>query len=197
MYPNWIEFPVIVIDEMMKDMTVGELRLMLFILRDSWGRFRPTTLDYTNGQLSELINLREELVAKTIAILQDKNLIRVFLRPNGAKAFNVLTEEPKPESDSKLVKNQKDNRGFVYVIKSDSGFYKIGKSVNAQKRIEELGVKLPFPIEPIHIIESNDYTRAEMYFHQKFADKRGNGEWFALTDEDIEYLKGITFWEIK
>lgn len=102
--------------------------------------------------------------------------------------LTYLHREPKPYVPAKA------KHGYVYLI-SGNGSYKIGKSLDPQKRLKEL--KLPFPAEIIHTIESNDYTRAEQHFHWKFAEKQINGEWFALLDTDIEYMKSITFWEVK
>jgi uncharacterized protein YlzI (FlbEa/FlbD family) len=80
--------------------------------------------------------------------------------------------------------------GYVYLI-SGSKSYKIGMSKTPIKRIEKLSVVLPFPIKTIALIESQDIKQLEQQLHKRFADKRINGEWFDLSPEDIEYIKGL------
>ena len=82
--------------------------------------------------------------------------------------------------------------GYVYVLKSQDGLYKIGKSISPTVRIRSLGVVLPFSIEPIHLIESDDYTVAESILHRKFAASRVRGEWFSLSGADLEWLLSLT-----
>lgn len=80
---------------------------------------------------------------------------------------------------------------YVYLIQEQSqGHYKIGKAKNVQQRLNQL-IKLPMIITPIVIIETNDNTRLERQLHRQFADKRVDGEWFKLTDDDVAYIKGL------
>ena len=54
------------------------------------------------------------------------------------------------------------------------------------------GVKLPFEVELLHVIECQDYNTAELALHLKFASKRVNGsEFFTLNDEDVKWIKSI------
>jgi Meiotically up-regulated gene 113 len=80
--------------------------------------------------------------------------------------------------------------GYVYLLQAITPFehYKIGRSKTPVTRIDSLGVKLPFPIEPLHIIRTNDMYTLEKYYHQRFADKCINGEWFCLTHADVTEL---------
>lgn len=81
--------------------------------------------------------------------------------------------------------------GWVYVIKSPTGAYKIGKSSNPNNRIKTFEVKLPFEVEFICLIPAADMNRLEKHLHGHFTEKHINGEWFALTPEDVEYIKGL------
>lgn len=83
-----------------------------------------------------------------------------------------------------------DNSGCIYLIKC-SEWYKIGKTKNVDRRMKTFGEALPFKQEVIHVIRSDDYSALELELHSRFADKRMNGEWFALLPEDVEYIKGI------
>lgn len=83
------------------------------------------------------------------------------------------------------------NFGYVYLVRSVSGYYKIGRTKNPNSRVRTFGVELPFEIELEHVIPCADYIAAEKQLHQRYADKRLNGEWFALTDGEVVEIKSI------
>jgi hypothetical protein len=85
----------------------------------------------------------------------------------------------------------KDLSGYVYLVKSVSGHYKIGRAKDPNNRAKTFGVQLPFEIEFVAVIKTDDYVALEEQLHAKYQDKRVNGEWFALTPEDVEYIKGL------
>lgn len=80
--------------------------------------------------------------------------------------------------------------GFVYVVLADT-LYKIGRTMDFKKRLHTLNQLLPYELETIAVIETEDMYKLEEKLHNKFASKRKKGEWFRLEDEDIEYLKGL------
>lgn len=81
--------------------------------------------------------------------------------------------------------------GFVYLLQSPTGYFKIGRTRNPERRISTLDVKLPFEIEVIALIPCPDMRQLERDLHERYADKRAGGEWFALTPEDVAYIKGL------
>ena len=81
--------------------------------------------------------------------------------------------------------------GFIYIVDSPVGAYKIGKTVSLPLRLANFGIVLPFKTELIHAIRSSDITRAERLLHHAFANKRRRGEWFDLTEKDLDSLKQI------
>lgn len=82
--------------------------------------------------------------------------------------------------------------GWIYVIKSPDGLYKIGKTKRKpDERLSEFIPKLPFDTEIVCLIQAENHSGFEAGLHQKFADKRVRGEWFRLDEKDIEYLKGL------
>ena len=87
-------------------------------------------------------------------------------------------------------KAPKSSKGFVYLIKCNE-WYKIGKAKNVNSRLSGLQTGSPYLLELLHAIHCKDYTRAESYLHNVFADRRGLGEWFELTESDIEKIKAI------
>jgi hypothetical protein len=78
--------------------------------------------------------------------------------------------------------------GYVYVLKSPHG-YKIGKTVNLKDRIRLFSVKLPFETSLEHYAWFPDYTAAERAFHQRFHDRRLEGEWFDLRPQDLAEIR--------
>lgn len=86
------------------------------------------------------------------------------------------------EGDSSLVV------GSVYLMKSGSHF-KIGRSNSVGRRAYELAIQLPEKLELVHVIETDDPVGIERYWHERFADRRANGEWFALTKADVSAFR--------
>ena len=48
---------------------------------------------------------------------------------------------------------------------------------------------MPEKVAPIHYIETDDPAGVESYWHTRFAAKRKQGEWFALSPEEVRAFK--------
>jgi hypothetical protein len=80
--------------------------------------------------------------------------------------------------------------GYVYLCKHGSRReYKIGRTNNPLRREGELGIQLPEKLHPVHYIKTDDPAGVESYWHTRFASKRKEGEWFALTAQDVRAFK--------
>jgi hypothetical protein len=77
-----------------------------------------------------------------------------------------------------------EHPGVVYLIRSGE-HYKIGMSRRWSRRRQDFGLRLPHPVEVIETIETNSPRALERYWHEAFAAKRVNGEWFSLTADDV------------
>lgn len=85
--------------------------------------------------------------------------------------------------------------GFVYLIRAvtdNANWYKIGCTSKPAARLKTLSAtKLPFELEITCLIPSDCMHDLEQELHQRFAGYRIRGEWFALTPEDVEYIRGL------
>ena len=81
--------------------------------------------------------------------------------------------------------------GYVYLLSDPYGNYKIGKALCPQERHAQIAPKMPFVPTLEHWIRCEDYTGAERMLHERFASRRGHGEWFRLTAEEVADMKAI------
>ena len=89
---------------------------------------------------------------------------------------------------------RKKTPGFIYVIKSGE-YHKIGRTINLERRLRDISSTVG-PIAELALVHSfgvDDTIQAEAELHERFSDKRirGRGEWFDLSQEDVDYICGI------
>jgi Meiotically Up-regulated Gene 113 (MUG113) protein len=86
-----------------------------------------------------------------------------------------------------------DRPGYIYIIKADTGHYKIGRSNNVPKRMSLFAVKLPFDFEIIHTFPCDDAIEAERGLHEagKMHGHHVKGEWFNFPDSYLYPIKQI------
>lgn len=82
-------------------------------------------------------------------------------------------------------------QGYVYLLRAGH-YYKIGKAVDLKKRMDQIRLSLPFKADLIHSIEAFFPSEVELHWHKRFADKRQNGEWFVLTDEEVAEFSRVS-----
>lgn len=86
------------------------------------------------------------------------------------------------------MKKQKLLAGYVYVLKSQE-LYKIGRAVNLTKRMYGYTLHNPFGIEIKLSKIVSDSKGVERKLHKLFQQKNVSGEWFSLSDADLEVIK--------
>lgn len=82
--------------------------------------------------------------------------------------------------------------GYIYLIRNGR-YYKIGRSKSIRRRERELAIQLPEKTGTIHVIKTDDPSGIESYWHRRFENRRRNGEWFELTEDDIAAFKQRIF----
>lgn len=102
-----------------------------------------------------------------------------------------IKANPLPGAKEKESRTQ-EILGYVYLIKYGR-HHKIGKTNAVGRRERELAIQLPEKANTVHVIKTDDPTGIEAYWHKRFESKRGNGEWFDLTSEDIKAFKRRKF----
>jgi hypothetical protein len=103
----------------------------------------------------------------------------------------VARDSPQANATS-TASSQPSVYGFVYIMKSGR-YYKIGRSICAEKREYELRLQLPEELALVHKIKTDDPVGIEKYWHERFKDKRKGGEWFDLSAADVAAFKRRNF----
>jgi hypothetical protein len=131
----------------------------------------------------------EEHILNTLELMHKVNYPKSWVTEELCDGFaGYLTKKKKQEAK----KTKKRKPGYVYLLQSPSAAYKIGRTKAPQNRLKTFAVNLPFEVEYIALIQTNDMAGLERQLHQRFADKRVNGEWFELSSEDVQYIQGLS-----
>jgi hypothetical protein len=76
----------------------------------------------------------------------------------------------------------------VYIIRDKKvGYTKIGHGLRPPDRLKRHQTGNPYPLEILFTFPGGEQT--ERALHQKFFHKQELGEWFDLSDEDIEWIR--------
>ena len=85
-------------------------------------------------------------------------------------------------------------KGLVYVFKQlHTEHYKIGMTCDesVKMRFISFNTYSPTGAEIICIIKTDHAANLEKKLHQRFKDKRMNGEWFKLSSSDVVELRSM------
>jgi hypothetical protein len=109
-------------------------------------------------------------------------------RPKFADILALLPEWSPSVESLPTASTAMSGEGYVYMLKLGQ-HYKVGKTFSVPRRHREIALELPEKPDVIHAIRTDDPTGIEAYWHRRFAEKRTNGEWFALNAEDVKAFR--------
>lgn len=82
---------------------------------------------------------------------------------------------------------------YVYLIANeDTGYHKIGFTNNLNERLLKLQTGSASKLKYVHTIKTVNFKALETALHKRFETCRLLGEWFDLSDEDVDYIKSIS-----
>ncbi len=113
--------------------------------------------------------------------------IRLFYLANPDKFIKQFnkdeTNKQKEEEKKRCTKI-----GWIYLLRSDNGFYKIGYSKDVKARIGGLMKEFPVEIRMVHKIRTAHMRMAEKYLHINYQEYRLQGEWFRLSQKHVDRI---------
>ena len=95
----------------------------------------------------------------------------------------------KESSDIEISKKEKELEGYIYLIKV-LDFYKIGRTSSPETRLGEY-TKLMTEPQIIICSKVKNQFLLEKSLHDLYKDKNTRGEWYNLTETDVNYIKNI------
>ena len=98
------------------------------------------------------------------------------------------------KSQTKSSSLPKGAAGYVYIAASFNGLYKIGHTKDPVGREQRLNTASAESARMLCAWPCKDAPTAERILHSVFSEKCVRGEWFALEQEDIEYLLNTLGW---
>ena len=135
------------------------------------------------------LGLKREILLKVAEFCKERDgfeTVKAICEINLHSSTISETEESTSSSDA----NSTPRVGYVYLLRhGNRREYKIGKTFNLIRREGEIRLQLPEALIPIHYIETDDPAGIENYWHNRFAGKRKEGEWFELSTSDVSAFK--------
>jgi hypothetical protein len=103
-----------------------------------------------------------------------------------------LEDKAKPKQQRSINQRPPETlRDHVYIIRASNGYYKIGISFRPHERIKKLPHEVAWAkdLKLVHTIAIRNAYGLEQSLHRHFAAQRVTGEWFLLTEQDVEWLR--------
>lgn len=148
----------------------------------------PITIEeakYLHSLLGKYIQRSEDEVAR-----QTRHVVATNYPHMYTQVFDEVLPKEYRRDPARLTPQARKSSGYVYLMHGvGTEWYKIGHSVNPVTRAAAIGVKAPFEIHLLASYWAEDRFNDETIWHRRFESKRINGEWFALTPEDVSLFQ--------
>lgn len=133
--------------------------------------------------------LQPDLKSKTFAWLD--RMVYTF-----EDHWDQVEFDPRSKAIAESIKAQwavsKNKRsGYVYLAHVGADRYKIGVSENVENRQFDLRRHSGAIVEMVCAKFVEDMRSVEFRLHTRYKAQRIEGEWFALTPEDVAYIQGV------
>lgn len=123
----------------------------------------------------------------------------ISLRAKINKYYNTVSSEDIESYNAEIKKEGRggrqrrlaDNPGFIYLLSSSVGLYKLGRTIDMEKRFYNHERTWPIELKIVHTISVNQVIACETFLLRMFKDKQKQGEWFALNEDDVRWLKSL------
>ena len=96
-----------------------------------------------------------------------------------------------PTLEQYIAENDQQVDGYVYLISSPTGAYKIGRAKDPNDRMRTFGVQLPFEVQYETTIKTRDARGLERSLHMIFNHRHINGEWYQLSNSDAGRIRSL------
>jgi predicted GIY-YIG superfamily endonuclease len=116
----------------------------------------------------------------------------LLANPDIKEYINVNMDERKNNTlsiASDWIRAASKKSNYVYLIRADNGLTKIGISYDVERRLYTLDTASPVRLSLLFFFEPSNAVKTEKYLHIKFDKKRVKGEWFNLSDSDIDWIR--------
>lgn len=123
--------------------------------------------------------------------LEELGLIESLYHGPGERAGYGLLWHPWCDPQRTVPVSENPIDGWVYLLRGDAGFYKIGQSREPGRRIAQLQAAAHHELELVHVFQCADMAYEERLLHERFAEQRVRGEWFLLSEDDVAYIQGL------
>lgn len=118
-----------------------------------------------------------------------------YEKEKAEKEMRKLEREEKRRAAAQL-KAEKEKEGYVYLLHSENGFYKIGKAKVVRQRLKDWQRTYPLKITLVHSIACKDRGAVENTLHNMFKKKRAQLEWYKLDEDDVKHILSLRDYEL-
>lgn len=130
---------------------------------------------------------------KTAYSIGSENLTKDYIVAEVEKRISQLSEKPLAYAKSALqdlrYPKKRDRSETLYVIRDTHGSCKIGITNDLERRLMVLRTANPYNPQVVFSLTGENVLMVERKLHGIFKTKHIDGEWFKLSDEDIEFVK--------